>query len=108
MLAGTGRNIMSRSEYNRARDILGISGLSLPDWGTLNALRTRLKERFGFRVAETRSPLGTPCFSLNVKEIISQVCLVFRFETRSVQLCQFIRFGLTVLFGLGNLQPPRS
>ncbi|KAH9808465.1 hypothetical protein DFH28DRAFT_909450 [Melampsora americana] len=73
MMLGTGRNLMSTSEYNRIRSILKkVLKVDLPDLGHIKNIRSVLKARLGLRVLERISPLGNPCFTLSVCDIISQ------------------------------------
>ncbi|EGG01479.1 uncharacterized protein MELLADRAFT_92137 [Melampsora larici-populina 98AG31] len=73
LMLGTGRNLMSTAEYNRIRSILKrILEVDLPDLGHIKNVRTDLKDRLGLRVLESISPLGNPCFTLSVCDIISQ------------------------------------
>ncbi|KAH9807976.1 hypothetical protein DFH28DRAFT_1088454 [Melampsora americana] len=73
MMLGTGRNLMSTAEYNRVRSILRrVLKVDLPDLGHIKKIRSDLKARLGLRVLERISPLGNPCFTLSVCDIISQ------------------------------------
>ncbi|KAH9807795.1 hypothetical protein DFH28DRAFT_1001874 [Melampsora americana] len=73
LIMGTGRNLMSTSEYNRLRRILKlVINFHLPEIGHVKDLRRELKDRLGLRVLEKTSPLGNPCFTLSVTDIISQ------------------------------------
>ncbi len=81
LLVGSGRSIMSRSEYERIRSIMAICSVKLPGWAAVRALREKLKNRFSFNLSKNNSPLGTPCFSLRVRDIITQVGLA-QFNSR--------------------------
>ncbi|KAH9814114.1 hypothetical protein DFH28DRAFT_972285 [Melampsora americana] len=73
LIMGTGRNLMSTAEYNRLRRILKmVINFHLPEIGHVKDLRKELKDRLGLRVLEQSSPLGNPCFTLSVTDIISQ------------------------------------
>ncbi|KAH9824991.1 hypothetical protein DFH28DRAFT_878023 [Melampsora americana] len=73
LMLGTGRNLMSTAEYNRIRSILRrVLKVDLPDLGHIKKIRSDLKARLGLRVLERISPLGNPCFTLSVCDIISQ------------------------------------
>ncbi|KAH9807600.1 hypothetical protein DFH28DRAFT_938119 [Melampsora americana] len=64
---------MSTAEYNRLRRILKlVINFHLPEIGHVKDLRRELKDRLGLRVLEKTSPLGNPCFTLSVTDIISQ------------------------------------
>lgn len=66
-------HLMSRSDYDRHRSIHRHRGLCLPEWGTVRRIRNQLKARLGLKVARHISPVGTPCFSLRLKDILSRV-----------------------------------
>ncbi|EGF97180.1 uncharacterized protein MELLADRAFT_87422 [Melampsora larici-populina 98AG31] len=73
LLLGTGRNLMSTAQYKCIRCILKkVLNVDLPDLGHIKHIRTELKERLGLTVLERISPHGNPCFTLSVKDIISQ------------------------------------
>ncbi|EGG08209.1 uncharacterized protein MELLADRAFT_84994 [Melampsora larici-populina 98AG31] len=73
LMLGTSRDLMSTAEYTRIRCILkNVLHVDLPDLGHLKNIRKDLKARFGLRVLEQISPLGNPCFTLSVTDIISQ------------------------------------
>ncbi|KAH9810402.1 hypothetical protein DFH28DRAFT_932887 [Melampsora americana] len=73
LMLGTGRNLMSTAEYNRLRSILKrVLKVDLPDLSHIKNIRRDLKARLGLRVFERNSPLGNPCFTLSVCDIISQ------------------------------------
>ncbi|KAH9820292.1 hypothetical protein DFH28DRAFT_1218255 [Melampsora americana] len=73
LIMGTGRNLMSTAEYNRLRRILKmVINFHLPEIGHVKDIRRELKDRLGLRVLEKTSPLGNPCFTLSVTDIISQ------------------------------------
>ncbi|EGG02512.1 uncharacterized protein MELLADRAFT_91346 [Melampsora larici-populina 98AG31] len=73
LMLGTSRDLMSTAEYTRIRCILkNVLQVDLPDLGHLKNIRKDLKARLGLRVLEQTSPLGNPCFTLSVTDIISQ------------------------------------
>ncbi|KAH9809107.1 hypothetical protein DFH28DRAFT_1191574 [Melampsora americana] len=73
LILGTGRNLMSTSEYNRLRRILKmVINFHLPEIGHVKEIRRELKDRLGLRVLEKTSPLGNPCFTLSITDIITQ------------------------------------
>ncbi|KAH9808247.1 hypothetical protein DFH28DRAFT_1196797 [Melampsora americana] len=73
LIMGTGRNLMSTAEYDRLRRILKmVINFHLPEIRHVKDLRRELKDRLGLRVLEKTSPLGNPCFTLSVADIISQ------------------------------------
>ncbi|KAH9810721.1 hypothetical protein DFH28DRAFT_488008 [Melampsora americana] len=86
LMLGTGRNLMSTAEYTRIRCILkNVLQVFLPDLGHVKKIRTELKSRLGLRVLERTSPLGNPCFTLSITDIISQ-------ELSNPEVCQNIGF----------------
>ncbi|KAH9819446.1 hypothetical protein DFH28DRAFT_924804 [Melampsora americana] len=68
LIIGSTRSLLSRGLYEKIRDILTICAVCLPTWKTLQSLRKSLKESMGLTVTNTRSVLGTPCFTLPIKE----------------------------------------
>ncbi|KAH9809499.1 hypothetical protein DFH28DRAFT_1133401 [Melampsora americana] len=73
MMMGTGRNLMSTAEYNRIRSIIKlVLKVDLPDLGHIKKIRTELKARLGLQILERTSPLGNPCFTISVCDVISQ------------------------------------
>ncbi|KAH9815307.1 hypothetical protein DFH28DRAFT_969339 [Melampsora americana] len=86
LMLGTGRNLMSTAEYTRIQCILkNVLQVFLPDLGHVKKIRTELKSRLGLRVLERTSPLGNPCFTLSVTDIISQ-------ELSNPEVCHNIGF----------------
>lgn len=73
LIIGSTRSVLSRILYDKIRDILTICAVHLPTWKTLQSLRKSLKESMGLTVTNTRSVLGTPCFTLPIKEGITLV-----------------------------------
>lgn len=73
LLAGTNRSLLSRQQYEKVRNVLKMCEVTLPEWGSLRRMREKLKERVGVTLAESKSPLGNPCFGLSVKEVLGQV-----------------------------------
>lgn len=73
LMLGSNRHKMSRSNYETQRGILKIRDLILPEWEVARQIRERLKLRFGLKVVQRLSPLGNPCFSLRVQDVIAQV-----------------------------------
>ncbi|KAH9812611.1 hypothetical protein DFH28DRAFT_1177059 [Melampsora americana] len=73
MMMGTGRNLMSTAEYNRIRSIIKlVLKVDLPDLGHIKKIRNELKARLGLQILERTSPLGNPCFTISVCDVISQ------------------------------------
>ncbi|KAH9809142.1 hypothetical protein DFH28DRAFT_1036566 [Melampsora americana] len=73
LMLGTGRNLMSTAEYKRIRCILKkVMNVDLPDLGHIKKIRTDLKARLGLRILERISPHGNPCFTISIKDVISQ------------------------------------
>ncbi|KAH9814285.1 hypothetical protein DFH28DRAFT_971155 [Melampsora americana] len=69
---GSGRNLVSESQYEHNRMLFGLFNISLPAYRTLGRLRKRMCARFGFNVKEWESPLRNPCYGLSIKEIVAQ------------------------------------
>ncbi|KAH9807690.1 hypothetical protein DFH28DRAFT_1202848, partial [Melampsora americana] len=73
LMMGTGRNLMLTAEYIRIRSIVKlVLKVDLPDLGHIKKIRTDLKARLGLRILERTSPLGNPCFTISVCDVISQ------------------------------------
>ncbi|KAH9815167.1 hypothetical protein DFH28DRAFT_1107682 [Melampsora americana] len=73
LMMGTGRNLMSTGEYNRIRSIMKlVLKVELPDLGHIKQIGTDLKRLLGLRILERMSPLGNPCFTISVCDVISQ------------------------------------
>ncbi|KAH9818003.1 hypothetical protein DFH28DRAFT_926198 [Melampsora americana] len=70
--AGSGRRLVSETEYERNRSLFGIFNISLPAYRTLGRLRKRICARLGFNIQEWESALQNPCYGLSIKEIVAQ------------------------------------
>lgn len=75
LLMGSTKNLISRFHYEKTRNIIGLCELKIPEWSVLRRMRQNVKARLDMVVSRFISPLGTPCFSLRLKDIIRQVCL---------------------------------
>ncbi|KAH9821027.1 hypothetical protein DFH28DRAFT_923470 [Melampsora americana] len=75
LLMGSARGLLSREQYERCRLVFRLCDVSLPDWGVLRALISRMKERVGLELSERMSPDGKPLFGLKVETIIRQVAV---------------------------------
>ncbi|KAH9811046.1 hypothetical protein DFH28DRAFT_1131415 [Melampsora americana] len=76
LILGSGRTMMSLLQYERVRSFVGLFNVKLPGYKSLQRCRWNLKKKYELNVSETSSPLGTPCFSLKVEQILKQVCFV--------------------------------
>ncbi|KAH9815246.1 hypothetical protein DFH28DRAFT_893321, partial [Melampsora americana] len=85
LILGSTRRQMSRLEYDMVRSFTGLMGVKLPGYNSLREFRQQLKTRYQFEVAENLLPLGRPCFTLHVKQILSQ-------ELSNPYVTEFLRF----------------
>lgn len=73
-MAGTRRELLSRSQYEKIQKVLLIiCNVKLPSWKFLRSLRVSLKKKLKMTVTKAESPLGTPIFVRPIKESISLV-----------------------------------
>lgn len=78
LLMGSVRRTMSRVDYERVRVIIKIAGVTIPNWASVRKIRSDLCKRLGLNVVQSTSPLGNPCFSLDIQEIVAQVSVCIR------------------------------
>lgn len=95
---------MSQRQYERVRSYVGLLGVKLPGYKSIQNLRQRLKKQYDFDVSETVGPLGRTSFALKVKQILSQVrCLyvssklldhweIFPQELANPYVCDHLQF----------------
>jgi hypothetical protein len=76
MLIGHTHTLLSRSLYSKIRAILSLLNIQLPAWATVCTSKARIHDLLGFKLILNLLVFGTPCYSLSVKKIVSQVCHV--------------------------------
>ncbi|KAG0151808.1 hypothetical protein CROQUDRAFT_36387 [Cronartium quercuum f. sp. fusiforme G11] len=69
---GLPRGLRSCSKYGYVHSRLVIHGVKLPERNVVQVLWICLKYQNGFQVAKGNSPLGIPCFSLKVADVVTQ------------------------------------
>ncbi|KAG0149083.1 hypothetical protein CROQUDRAFT_690934 [Cronartium quercuum f. sp. fusiforme G11] len=69
---GSVQRTLSHIEYEHVQITLQIGGLMVPNWASIQRIRADLCKCLGLKVANTTSPLGNPCFSLDIQEILKQ------------------------------------
>ncbi|KAH9813110.1 hypothetical protein DFH28DRAFT_930296 [Melampsora americana] len=72
LLMGTVRRPTSQEDYDRIQLIVKIGDLTIPHWASVRRIQQDLRKRLGLNVVKTISPLGHPCFSLDIQEIVAQ------------------------------------
>ena len=75
LIIGHMHNIISRTQYEKVRALVGIFNLNLPHWKTLFKNKARVRETLKIELNETTSVFGNKCFSLRLKDILSLVML---------------------------------
>ncbi|KAH9456882.1 hypothetical protein Pst134EA_020792 [Puccinia striiformis f. sp. tritici] len=72
LLIGHTRSMLSRTLYNKIREILTICDLRLPGWATVRASWIQIRKLLQTTIKKLTSMFDTPCFSLSAKTLISQ------------------------------------
>ncbi|KAH9810172.1 hypothetical protein DFH28DRAFT_1085723 [Melampsora americana] len=70
MIYGSARNQLTRRQYEAIRSAVSLAHLKLPNYKTLKALLNRAKKQLGLKLNSTISPLGNPCHSLPLKDLL--------------------------------------
>ncbi|OAV86893.1 hypothetical protein PTTG_29680, partial [Puccinia triticina 1-1 BBBD Race 1] len=73
LLIGHTHSMISQAIYNKIRAAMTICDIRLPAWATVRGARIRIRKLLQTQLKTKQSPFGTPCFSLSLKGILSQV-----------------------------------
>ena len=90
LIIGHMHNIISRTQYEKVRALVGIFNLHLPHWTTLFKNKASVRETLKIELNETTSVFGNKCFSLRLKDILSLVMLFifgYVFQHTLILLC---------------------
>ncbi|PLW26386.1 hypothetical protein PCASD_25972 [Puccinia coronata f. sp. avenae] len=74
LLIGHTHSMISRAIYNKVRAVMLICDIQLPAWSTIRSAQARIKKFLKSEIITSQSPFGTPCFTISIKGILSQVC----------------------------------